>query len=74
MELEDREYRSSKEKNLKIYRVKNSGLYAIKFVGGGQLPDDLSGMYTSPALAEKAIEKFLEPKPKRTTKKEAASG
>lgn len=74
MELEDREYRSSKEKNLKICKVKNSGLFAIKFVGGGQLPDDLSGMFTAPALAEKAIEKHMEPKPKRTIKKETASG
>ena len=65
MELEDREYRSSKEKNLKIYRVKNSGLYCIKFTGGGQVPDALAGMFTSPMLAEKAIEAHMNAPTKR---------
>lgn len=74
MELEDREYKSKTDKNLKICRVKNSGLFAIKFTGGGEVPDDLKGMWTTPSLAEAAIEKYMRPKPKRTTKKEASSG
>jgi hypothetical protein len=74
MELEDREYNSKVDKNLKICRVKNSGLFAIKFVGGGELPAELKAMWTTPQLAEAAIEKYMKPKPKRTIKKEAASG
>jgi len=75
MALEDREYNSKVDKNLKIVRVKNTGLFAIKFVGGGGTPKELDGMFTSPSLAEVAIKKYMDnPAPKRANKKEVSSG
>lgn len=38
----------------------------IKYEGGGQLPEELSGMYTSVGEANKAISNYT---PKRTPKK-----
>lgn len=35
------------------------GEVKIHFTSGGELPQDLSGIYTSMALANKAIEKYL---------------
>ena len=60
MEVEDREYFTTNDKKIKIYRVKNSGLFCINFESGGELPDGLQGMFTSPSEAEKKIHKYLE--------------
>lgn len=69
----DKEYKTSNGKTIKIYRVKNTALYCINFSEGGSLPAELSGFYTSPSLADKAVKNYLaNHKPdKRYTKKEA---
>jgi len=48
-----------KKRTLQIVKVDNTALYAVKFDGGGALPDALDGhMWTSPVLAEEAIEQY----------------
>lgn len=44
---------------------KSPMLFKIKYAGGGQLPDMLSGQYTSHHAAKSAIKKYLDVKPKR---------
>lgn len=45
-------------KELKIVKVVNSSLFGVKFDGGGKLPKELTGMWTSPAKAESAISEY----------------
>jgi hypothetical protein len=35
---------------------------------GGKIPDVLSGLYTTPVVAQAAIDKYLDSKPKKETK------
>lgn len=59
MEVEDREYFTSNDKKIKVYRVKNSGLFCINFADGGSLPKELQGMFTNPKRAQERIEDYL---------------
>lgn len=59
MEVEDREYFTSNDKKIKVYRIKNSGLFCINFAEGGTLPSALQGMFTNPKEAQKRIENYL---------------
>lgn len=43
-------------KNLRIESDPGSALVRIAFEGGGEVPDMLKGLYTSPADAQRAIE------------------
>jgi len=44
----------------KELEVINEGMSArIKFVGGGQLPDELEGIFTSASFAIQRIEEYL---------------
>ena len=47
-------------KDLDIIKIQNTALFGLKFRGGGELPKVLSGMYTNPTLAQKAIDKYLQ--------------
>ena len=46
-----------KKRTLQIVKVANTSLYAVKYDGGGSLPEGLDGaMWTSPVLAQEAID------------------
>ncbi len=47
------------KKELIIIPVNRTSLYSIKWRGGGQVPDVLTGKYTSPKLAHDDIEKYM---------------
>lgn len=51
---------SAPEKEISVRLVKSSHLYEPYYVGGGQLPDELSGMFTAEDLALTAIHKYLD--------------
>jgi len=61
---------AGKYKELKIINADNSALYALKFVGGGELPDMLKSNYTSQTEAAKARDLYYAGK--ITKKKEVA--
>lgn len=42
-----------------IVHVPGINLYAVQFQGGGKIPDDLSGKYTTMSIAQKAIDNYL---------------
>lgn len=46
-------------KDLKVLRTDGSSLFRVGFDGGGKLPDELTGLYTSEDVAEKAIRAYL---------------
>lgn len=42
-----------------IFKVANTSLYRIAFKGsGGEVPEKLQGMFTSPSLAQKELEMY----------------
>lgn len=48
-----------KPRKLLIERVSNTALYGLRFEGGGELPDDMKDAhYTSPALAQAAVDEY----------------
>lgn len=58
-------------KELKVrYSVSRPNAYEVYYEGGGEVPDVLKGGYTSPALAQKAIDFYLQAKPKKVKKGE----
>jgi len=46
-------------KSLKVLRMDSGSLFRIGFDGGGVVPEALSGLYTSPRVAEQDIQKYL---------------
>ena len=52
------EYEETPKKELKIYQVTNTALYKVAFTTGGKLPKHLSGMWTTPELAQKQIDVY----------------
>ena len=49
-----------KGKEIKIYQIANTSLFKVAFTDGGQLPEDLSGKWTNPKLAQDAVDKYLD--------------
>lgn len=45
------------EKDIEIVPVPNTALWKIRFTGGGEVPAVMRGLYTSPAIAQAAIER-----------------
>lgn len=43
-------------KTLEPYFVEGTGLYAVRYNNGGEVPDKLKGMYTNIRRAQEAIE------------------
>lgn len=50
------------------YRQRRQGLYEVYYDGKGSVPKSLTGCYTSPTEAQRAIDNYLltKQKPKRT--------
>jgi len=55
---------AGKYKELVVINDANTPLYAVKFVGGGELPDVLKTLYTSTKEATKAIALYYKNKQK----------
>lgn len=55
----------SEQRSLRIEQVPASTLVRIAWNGGGELPEELKGYYTTPAEAKKAIQSW-EAKSKRS--------
>jgi hypothetical protein len=53
-------------KEIQIFRDRVSAQYKIQFSSGGELPEELTGIFTNELFAETAINKYLE---KQETKK-----
>jgi hypothetical protein len=47
-------------KKIEMFIEQKTAQIKLKFVPGGQLPEELTGIYTSEAAAEKDIRKYLE--------------
>lgn len=62
------------KKEIKIYHEWNESLYRMKFIGGGQLPEILGGLWTSVKAAEQMRDLYYAGKlPKRPQSIQAAS-
>lgn len=46
-------------KKIAIHKVANSALYRVAFTSGGELPPELSGMWTDAYQAQKAITAYI---------------
>ena len=56
-------------KEIKIINAPGSGHYKIQFTQGGELPAELTGLYTSSAIAQVAVRNYLLNNKKRFEKK-----
>lgn len=54
------QFTTAKGKDVATFICPKTTLHRIKFVQGGELPEKLSGLYTSEALADQAIQAYLE--------------
>lgn len=46
-------------RSLKVLRMDSGALFRIGYDGGGVVPEQLSGLYTTPRVAEQDIQKYL---------------
>jgi len=46
-------------KEIKIVNAPGTGHYQIQFTQGGELPQELTGLYTSSAVAQVAVRNYL---------------
>lgn len=53
-------FTTPKGKDVATFICPKTTLHRIKFVQGGELPEKLTGLYTSEALADQAIVAYLE--------------
>jgi hypothetical protein len=58
-------------KEFNIYNDER-GCVRIKYIGGGQMPESLTGTYTSIREAEKDTERYLSTRPLKKAEKEDA--
>ena len=69
MEKVIRSYKGKGTKELQTYIVPGTAHYKIKYEGGGEVPAELSGIYTSLSLVDSAVLTFIESN-KESQKKE----
>jgi hypothetical protein len=46
-------------KEIEVYRMKHGRTFKVRFIGGGEMPEELSGEYVRFADAEFAVEVYL---------------
>ena len=57
------------EKKLEVKIAQNKGsVYEIRYQGGGQTPDSLTGLYTTRANAQRDIDSYVPARPKKVKK------
>lgn len=49
-------------KQLRVYHVSNTALYKVAFESGGELPEELDGMFTDVPRAQDAAQRYLKRK------------
>ena len=54
-----RSYKGKGTKELQAFIQPGTAHYILKYEGGGELPAELSGVYTSIALVDEAVLKFV---------------
>ena len=62
-----KEYKTNSKMNLQAIIKPNSSHYVLQWSDGGQIPDSLSGVFTSLVFLDKAVETYVQttiPKPK----------
>lgn len=64
-------YKTPNGKEIQIYRDKVSAQYKIQFTSGGELPEELTGIFTNETFATTAINKYLEKQETKKTKAES---
>ena len=52
-------YTTQNGKEINIVRDKQTPHLKIQFASGGQLPEELSGIYTSESFAEEAVQGYI---------------
>ena len=62
-------YTTPNGKEIQVVRDKQTAQYKIQFGSGGELPEELTGIFTNELFAETAINQYLE---KQQTKKAKA--
>jgi len=60
-----------KSKELMIKKTGNGIHYYIDFEEGGQVPEELKGLYTKPYLAQQAIDSYVATRRKRSVSTES---
>lgn len=56
------EFKTPAGKTITTKREPKNGYLQIQFKEGGEVPNELQGFFTSPAIAEKAIRVYLDTK------------
>ena len=56
------EFKTPAGKTVSVVREPKHGYLKIQFKEGGEVPQELQGYFTTPALAEKTIRMYLETK------------
>lgn len=64
-------YLTPNGKEIESYRCSQSAQWKIKFTSGGELPEELTGIFTTDKFAEIAINKYLEKQETKKTKAES---
>ena len=54
-----RSYKTKGTKELQVFIEPGTAHYILKYEGGGEIPAELSGVYTSINLVDQAVLKFL---------------
>lgn len=49
---------AGQQKDIKIERCKDGVNYYLMYEGGGELPKELSGLYTKQSIAQQAIDSY----------------
>jgi hypothetical protein len=70
-----RSYKGKGTKELQTFIQPGTAHYILKYEGGGELPEELSGVYTSLSLVDEAVLRYIsnskeEPKKKSISKEE----
>lgn len=61
-----KEFKTAGGKTIILEVAQNTVLYKLRFAEGGELPEELSGLYTNDIQAEKAVVLYLDKvKPKK---------
>ena len=67
-------YTTAYGKDIAAYIDPKTAHVRVKFVQGGELPESLSGLFTSVRVAEKAIQAYIEDDKPKTTKRTSKEG
>lgn len=64
-----RSYKGKGTKELQAFIQPGTSHYILKYEGGGELPAELSGVYTSLSLVDEAVLKFIASSKEESKKK-----